>query len=245
MFSNNISDEKVTAKAMEYAKQNKMKIARALTDLTIYKPDPTPVSVFMAGSPGAGKTEYSKHLINLLENTIERRVIRIDGDDILSRMPGYTGDNAYLFQGATAIVVEKIHDIVLHNNQSFILDSTFSHYKKAKENIDRSLQKNRFILIVYVYQSPEIAWQVTIDREKKEGRRVPKEVFIDRLIGARETVDRMRKEYNDDQVNILLVKQNAAKREVEGVVRIKYLGRQTIDFYLPGVYTKDDLEDLL
>ncbi|MHB1943395.1 MAG: zeta toxin family protein [Acidiferrobacteraceae bacterium] len=34
-------------------------MARRLTDHTLFVPEAHPVSVFMAGSPGAGKTEIS------------------------------------------------------------------------------------------------------------------------------------------------------------------------------------------
>ena len=53
----------IRQKAIEYARKNRKAIARELTDQDRYPRDPNPVSVFMAGSPGAGKTEASKALI--------------------------------------------------------------------------------------------------------------------------------------------------------------------------------------
>jgi hypothetical protein len=55
-----ISDEDVRQQAVAFAKANKKKIARELTDSAIYPPEPDPVAVFMAGSPGAG--QKPKHL---------------------------------------------------------------------------------------------------------------------------------------------------------------------------------------
>jgi ATP-dependent protease HslVU (ClpYQ) ATPase subunit len=59
--------EKIKQAAEEYARANRQRIARELTDWLIYIPDAIPTSVFMAGSPGAGKTEYSRNLIKILE----------------------------------------------------------------------------------------------------------------------------------------------------------------------------------
>ena len=44
-------------KAYRFAKSNKTSIGRRITDKSIYLAEAEPVSVFMAGSPGAGKTE--------------------------------------------------------------------------------------------------------------------------------------------------------------------------------------------
>lgn len=133
------NDEKLREDAIEFAKRNKKRIAKILTDPKVYAPDPTPVSVFMAGSPGAGKTELSKNLIDLLEKEREHRVIRIDGDEVRLLIPGYTGKNSYLFQGAMSLIVEKMHDLALHQSQTFVLDGTFANCGKAVDNMRRSL----------------------------------------------------------------------------------------------------------
>ena len=54
-----------SALAWASKKRNKNAIARRLTNTELYLPEENPVSVFMAGSPGAGKTESSKELIIL------------------------------------------------------------------------------------------------------------------------------------------------------------------------------------
>lgn len=117
-----MSDEEICAQAIEFAKQNKSRIAKELTDPAKYAPEIVPISAFMAGSPGAGKTEFSKSLIKILEEDSERRVVRIDGDEVRPLIPGYIGNNSHLFQGAISLIVEKMHDLVLHRKQSFVLD---------------------------------------------------------------------------------------------------------------------------
>ena len=85
--------ETIKNKAEEYARLNKKRLAAELTDISKYLPDESPISVFMAGSPGAGKTEYSKNLIRSLERDKNHKVIRVDPDDLRHYFPGYTGKN--------------------------------------------------------------------------------------------------------------------------------------------------------
>ena len=149
-----MSPNEITKAVIDFAKKNKISIANELTDINRFPPDIRPISVFMAGSPGAGKTEFSKELIRILGDGARHRVVRIDADELRDRMPGYTGHNSNLFHGAVSLIVEKIHDLVLSKNQTFILDGTFSKYEKAADNIRRSLDKNRTIFIFYIYQTP-------------------------------------------------------------------------------------------
>ncbi len=233
----------IQSNAIAFAKKERKRIAREHTDSSKYKPDEFPVSVFMAGSPGAGKTEFSKNMISILEKDKERKVIRIDGDEVRGKLPGYTGINSYLFQGAISLIVEKIHDFVLSQKQSFVLDGTFSKYEKALDNIKRSLDKGRKVFIFYVYQHPATAWKFTKKREEAEGRNIPKEFFIEQFLGARETVGRIRKEFGDE-VTIFFVKKDFEDNTLEDVVVIKPKGAP-IDEYIKERYTKDELINML
>lgn len=235
--------EKIKLAAEEFARANKKRIAKELTDKAKYIPDEQPFSVFMAGSPGAGKTEYSKNLIESLEKNQKHKVIRIDGDELRQYLPGYSGNNSYLFQGAISIIVDKIHDMAIDNMQTFLLDGTLSKYDKAASNIKRSLDKGRQVRIFYVYQKPEVAWKFTTARETLEGRNIPKSAFIERFLESRQTIDRIRKDF-DERVVIFLVKKNFETHAVEDIVEIKADGPQ-IEHYVGVGYTKDDLEKLL
>jgi len=237
-----MTDEEIRAQAIEFAKQNKVRIAEEMADPAKYAPDTVPISVFMAGSPGAGKTEFSKSLIKILEADEERRVVRIDGDEVRPLIPGYTGNNSHLFQGAISLVVEKMHDLVLHNKQNFVLDSTFSNYAKATDNVRRSLEKSRPVFIFYIYQEPEVAWKFTQAREEAEGRNIPKSAFIEQFFGAREAVEQISREFGDTAV-IFLVKKDFEKNTVENIVKIGPEGN--IDEHITERYTKDELEKCL
>src|SRR3989344_3721922 len=139
-----LEERETKEKADTFANAHKDEIAKVLTDVVIFLPEENPVSVFMAGSPGAGKTESSKNLIKKFSKS-DGYIIRIDPDELRIKIPGYTGDNSYLFHGAVSILVSKIHDCVLKNKQSFVFDGTLSRFEIARENIQRSLKRGRFV----------------------------------------------------------------------------------------------------
>ena len=120
-------EQAISDEAIKFAKKNKKTIARRRTDPEIYLPEDNPVSVFMAGSPGAGKTEASIALIDDFSNGFE--VLRIDPDELRSEFEAYRGDNSWLFQGASSILVSKILDFAYKQSQSFLLDGTLSRYE--------------------------------------------------------------------------------------------------------------------
>jgi predicted ABC-type ATPase len=189
----------------------------------------------MAGSPGAGKTEASIELIEKLGT----RVIRIDPDELRSECPGYTGANAYLFQPAVSVLVEKIHDMALEQNQSFLLDGTLSHYERARRNIERSLGRNRTVQILYVYQDPKLAWDFVVARETEEGRRIRPDTFVDQYFAARDVVNRLKHEYGARVAVDLLLKNN------DNSNRLYKAGIDQIDHHIPENYSRSDVERLL
>lgn len=231
-------EEKVVEKANEYARTHKKEIASELTDVSVFPPDAEPVSVFMAGSPGAGKTESSQNLIKELARD-GRSVLRIDPDELRSRFEDYTGANSHLFQGATTIVAEYMHDCALSNRQSFVFDGTLSNYEKSRENILRSLKRKRLVQIIYVYQNPLMAWEFVKARELREGRRVPKESFINQYFQARANVNRLKAEFGKDIKVDLIVK------NLDGSDSLQKLNIDQIDRYIPERYSVDVLNEKL
>ncbi|MDF1623436.1 MAG: zeta toxin family protein [Pseudohongiella nitratireducens] len=95
--------------AVKYTKANRTQIANRLTDPETFQPEDSPVSVFMAGSPGVGKTEASKALITEITNG-GNDILRIDPDDLRDEFDTYEGNNSYLFHRAVSILVERIPD---------------------------------------------------------------------------------------------------------------------------------------
>ena len=236
-----LSEENIKKEAIDFVKnkENVRKLIQEFADIRKIAPDATPVSVFMAGSPGAGKTEFSKELINVIWDNNINLVARIDADEIRNKLPSYVGGNAYLFQGAVSIAVEKIHDSVLKNRQNFILDGTLSNFEKAKDNIERSLKKDRTVFIFYIYQDPLVAWEFTVRREEKDGRRILKEVFINQFISAKLVVDRL-KEYFCEKITVYLVEKNFKNQVIQFKENV-----DKIDSYIILKYTEKQLKELI
>ena len=231
-------EERIQSEALEFARKNKKDIAKRLTDLSRFTPEDEPVSVFMAGSPGAGKTEASIELLaHVEENGCE--ILRIDPDELRFEFPNYTGDNSCLFQKGVSILVDRIHDLALKQKQSFLLDGTLSHYDKAKQNIARSLKKGREVQILYVYQEPKLAWEFVKSRELVEGRRIRPEDFINQYFAAREVVNSLKAHFGSDLGVDLLLK------NTDNSNRLYKAGVDVIDNHLPEKYTRADLEKLL
>lgn len=223
--------------AITFAQKNKKQIARKLTSKAIYLPEADPVSVFMAGSPGAGKTEASLELIEHIGDGAQ--VLRIDPDDLRCYFSGYTGQNSYLFQGGVSILVEKIHDLALKQHQSFLLDGTLSNYEKAAANIGRSLDRGRLVQILYVYQDPILAWQFVKARELVEGRRILKKNFIGQYFAARDSVNRLKAQFKQKIIVDLLLK------DMDNGHRAYEANIDRVDNHVPEKYTPATLEQLL
>lgn len=226
----------IEARALAFARGNKRKIAKRLTDKDIYLPEEQPVSVFMAGSPGAGKTEAS---VALLEKFGGTPIIRIDPDELRSHFEEYTGTNAWLFQGAVSFIVERMLDNAFHQSQSFLLDGTLCRYDKAHSNIVRSLKYKRTVQILYVYQEPKQAWAFVEAREAREGRRIKPEHFIEQYFAARDVVNRLKAEFGRAIRVDLLIK------NIDNSDRFYKNGVDNIDHHVPEKHTRDDLQRMI
>ena len=228
----------IQGRAVEFAKKNKKKIAEEMTNLSVFIPDDFPVSVFMAGSPGAGKTESSKNLIKTLTKD-EHSVIRIDSDDLREKFDEYSGSNSSLFIGATSILAEKIQDAAIENNQNFVFDGTLSKLEIARKNIKRSMDRGRFVQILYVYQEPIQAWNFVKAREKKDGRKVPKEAFIEQYFSARKNVNILKAEFGKN------IKVDLVIKNIDGTDFSYHENIDVVDNYIREKYTEIDLQAVI
>ena len=232
------SEAEIQQAAFDFARKNKKAIAKRLTEKSIFVPEKKPVSVFMAGSPGAGKTEASK---NLLDGFSEdgTRILRIDPDELRHEFEGYAGENSWLFQKAVSVLVEKIHDFALKQKQSFLLDGTLSNYDIAERNITRSLNKERPVQILFVYQEPNLAWEFVQAREIEEARRIEPEHFIAQYFAARDVVNRLKVKFERDiQVDLLLKNNDNSQRAYKANI-------DNIDNHVPEKYKRADIEHML
>lgn len=234
----------ISDRAIEYIKDNKNNLYSKFVNEAIYKQVKYPTSFFMAGSPGAGKTEYSKRFIKIFKEKGEKAdkdianylIVRIDADDIREMLPDYNGSNSSLFQGATSLGVSKLYDFVLKKKLNALIDGTFSSYKYAEENIKRSLNKNREVYIFYIYQDPILAWKFTKIREIKEGRNIPIEVFVEDFFESKNCVNKIKKIFKT-KVNVDLIKKDYNNKNEKVWFKIDNI----IDNYINFEYTKESL----
>lgn len=227
------AEQEIQDRAILFAKANKKAIAKRVTDPEIFPGELNPVSVFMAGSPGAGKTEASIELLATLDGP--DRILRIDPDELRSEFSDYDGANAWLFQGASSILVEKIHDFALRQKQTFLLDGTLSRYTVAEQNIERSLAKDRLVQILYVYQQPQFAWKFVKAREKAEGRRIRPEVFVEQFFAAKEVVQQLKVKFQQDiKIDLLL-------KNIDGSHRQYHANVDQLDSYIPEKFTRQQV----
>lgn len=235
-----MDNDDISKIACKFVKENRVKLCEQFASVNIFPPVISPISYFMAGSPGAGKTEFSKGFIGLLQqNDPNRKIVRIDADEIRNILPGYDRKNADIFQTAASLGVEKILDYVFKNKQDFLLDGTLSHFEIAKRNIERCIKHNRKIGILYLYQDPTIAWGFTKIREKCDGRHIPKEAFVNEFFKAKECVNQIKSSFGSN-VELWLIKKNYE----QGIEKTEF-NIDNVDSYLKIEYTPDSLVRLL
>ena len=235
-----IEQHDISTQALFYVKKHKGEIIKKFAGLEIYRPVPNPAAYFMAGSPGAGKTEYSKSFIKELtqrDQTIT--IVRIDADEIRDMLPQYNKKNADELTRASSKGVELLFDYVQDHSQSFLLDGTFSHYDTSYKNIIRSLRKGYKVGLTYVYQEPTVAWRFTKIREKEEGRHVSKGMFINAFLAARNSANRVKAEIGQ-ALNLDLIIKNH-----ENGVEEYHLNVDNVDRYLTIQYTFSSLEEVI
>ena len=215
---------------LEFAKANKVKFIEEI--LKGKSPNVERDAVFMAGSPGAGKTEVA---LSLAEN-YDNQVV-IDADSFRTKFSQYNGTNSSDFQKASSWLVEQALKHVLENGYSSILDATFA-ILSAEKNILRAEKRGFRITIFYVYQDPRIAWQFTKERERAEGRMVPKSIFINAYFKARENIEKVKSRHPEVVLHIII-------KDYQNNISEVHYAANNIGLVVPNQYTVDELEDKL
>lgn len=233
-----MTKKSVSEKAIEWVRANKKKIIDHFSSDAVCPSSKEPFSIFMAGSPGAGKTESSIAIVEMLKKRGDA-IVRIDPDEIRKLIPQYTGSNTDAVKGASFLAVEKLYDYVLKTGKSMILDSTFTPYKKIEGNVRRSVAKGRTTTIIYIDQDPLVAWHFTKEREKVEGRSIPRDFFIRTLFESRENVQKIKEQYGD-QVDLHVIQKDFVKQTQRFIEDV-----EQIDHVVRIKYNVDDLQELL
>lgn len=229
----------IREEAENYLKTHRKELIERFSNLSDYPSQEKPRTIFMAGAPGAGKTEFSKAIIRNVPEL--KGAVRIDADEIKTWLPQYTGKNTSDVQGVSVLGLIRLFDYALHHKQSVVVDGTFSEYAYAKENIERclKLKNDRFPTIIYIYQDPRFAWEFTKIRAIEEGREVPVEYFIETYFKSIDVVNRIKEEFHD-KIQVDFIIKNYL-HEIEKT----HFNVTHIDNYINTKYSSDDLKSIL
>ena len=186
-------------------------------------------AIFMAGLPGAGKTEFANGLLQILQ---PGSMVRLDMDEIATKIEGYTPREADRFRSGASIILARAIDEVLRQKMNFLLDGTFGH-KRAIENVQRALGMVYAVKIFYVVQDPRVAWNFTKQREKIEHRAISLEGFVNAFFNTpRNIFDLMSQKY--DKMGVTIIRKDNTNAEV---------GRQeNINLQMMGEFIRTEIK---
>ena len=221
------------------------------------------LTFFMAGSPGAGKTEFSKRymtgeidkndlkLVNSLKergfdvNDFDTLFIRIDVDSIRDFLPQYrktdkiacVNGNAHVVQKAANKGLDILRNYCFKNDISFLHDGTFGNYDTMRELVKKSIKLKRVVRIFYIYLDPLIAWEFTKAREAIEGRNIIREKFVEQFFSSRENVDKIKKEFGDKIILDCIIKDQDNKVE-----EIQF-NIENVDIFIKKYYNRKSINN--
>ena len=148
-------------------------------------------------------------------------------------------DNSFLFQRAVSSIVERTLDNAFKRKQSFLLDGTLSNYAIAEKNIKRAIDRGRAVLVLFVYQSPELAWKFVQSRERVEGRRINPEIFVEQFLESQAVVRKLKQQFGGQIKIDLLLKDN------EGGTRMYHANIQAVENHVKHKFTRETLTTLI
>jgi len=224
----------VYTRSMNYdawARSNKKAIAKEFISKFGAKSTDVPMAVFTAGIPGAGKTEF---LDRLFQGNND--FVRMDLDEIVKLFPGYSPEKYYLYRGGSNIILEAVFDQCREKKFNFVMDGTLSH-AKAVENIRRTLKRHTVVLF-YIWQEPQKAWQLTKDRELLTKRGVSKDGFINACLEVPKNLKLILSEFSNSVIVIAIKKSDDHEYQI---IR----DPAQIDTLLSKTYTRKSIEGII
>lgn len=215
----------------------KREFVKQLVSKSGAEPEEDPAAIFMAGLPGAGKTELSKNII--LDSGV--KLFRIDMDEIASLLPNYAPEKADEFRKTASSLLGECFSYALHHNISFIMDGTFGS-KQAEKNIGRSLNRGFKVQVIYSFQDPRLAWQFTLAREQVERRSIRFEGFIEAYYKTIKNVKDVYRKYGNEISLDIAIKtsrntvgewlRDVTATEIDSLLKIEYNKDKLIKYIL-------------
>lgn len=139
-----------------------------------------PIAILMGGSPASGKSTFLRKYAPYL---LSEELLRIDADEVRSKLPEYEGWNASQTHLETKDIVNTLlsdRTIGLPCEFDLIYDGTMNNTKSYLPLIKLLKELNYKIFVVYIDNVPkDVIVKRALDRYKKSGRFVPLEVIDD------------------------------------------------------------------
>jgi predicted ABC-type ATPase len=220
----------------EWAKANKKTFANKLIKSSGVEAKKHPSAIFMAGLPGAGKTEFTKRLI---ENST-LTVVRIDMDEIASQIDTYTPDRADKYRAAATTLLNEVFSRSMKRRMDFIMDGTFSS-ARALNNIKSALNRGYSVKVVYIHQDPKLAWNFTQAREKVEHRAIKFDGFIE---SYGKIINNVKGITGSEYTNVVLDIVIKNKDNTVGIWH-ENIKAQDIDSFVKVIYNESELRDYI
>ena len=180
----------------------------------------------MAGSPGAGKTETVRQL------ELRQEFVVLEADEIRLMNPLYRGTtgkeegNAHLIQKAAGIGLDHCRTHCIERGIAFVQDTTLSN-SGSRDLIRKLCRTGWRTNIIFVYQDPVRAWDFVVEREKKEGRGIPRERFAESFADIVGNLRHIQEKCQD--IRITLVVKKGKSVEKAGIVAEKSIAAALVE----------------
>lgn len=208
-----------------WARANKKRLVKSYLSSREFESHKTPAVIFMAGVPGAGKTEFARRLIPQLVN----EPIHIDMDEIATHFDMYRPKIAHLFRAGATIILERLYEQALKQKIDILMDGTLSH-PKSVQNIERALKNDYSVRIYFISPNPLTAWQKTKEREYVEERAIDTKGFVETYFKLLENLENIQKTFGNKVPMSLVIKDddNRLKEIIEEVKDINNFTKTTL-----------------
>lgn len=221
------------AKAWAKDKNNQQQVINACIKRDA--PKKRKAAIFMAGIPGAGKTEFVRGM--RAQSTSLRGFVVIEHDKLVEHIDTYTPGRYYDYRKAGSTLVTALFNHCLARDLPFIFDGTLSH-DNARRNIKKALKHGYEVVIVYIHQDIKSAWQLTQDRELVKKRAIEREGFIQTAQRINDTLSGVFSEfYNNNKFSFWVMLKNGTPG-TENANMIVYEGSNPSE-------GKEDIESIL
>ncbi|MFZ1811963.1 MAG: zeta toxin family protein [Candidatus Saccharimonadales bacterium] len=137
-----------------------------------FHPTASKIAIFMAGIPGAGKTEFVQNTLMEMSDFIP-----IEHDALVEFIDFYQPENYYKYRSAGSVLVSKLFDECIKHGYDFIFDGTLSHEQSIR-NIRKTIHEGYRVNIIYIVQDKAAAWQLTQAREQLKKRAIERKSFL-------------------------------------------------------------------